>query len=194
MRRLTVTLALVLVGAASLGSSGGARIESWPTCPTDPKAAPTTLWVKNYPTGARIPRGSTWCKDGGTATVKLVGYLQDGKASGYSWSLTINGGLCTNTKNGRYIQFGTRVSPRTKRKATDPPGIFVNDPTKASGLDKWAEVGKGAANWAENATIKWSGLKATFTGVEGQWINNVYTQVKATGTVTCRRLVPVTWG
>ena len=70
--------------------------------------------------------------------------------------MTFPQGLCTTTKNGRYL-FGTRISPVKSRKRNDHPGAFVNHPKPASGLEKWGEFGKGAVKWQENVTTTWTG-------------------------------------
>ena len=177
MRRLIVALGVGAAFAASIVGAGGARETAAFTCPKDAATKGTQNWVRNY----QGFRGSTWCNDGAKVTVKV------GAAT-----VALSNGVCTKTKAGKYLQFGTRVSPLSKRKPADPPGVFVNDPTRVSGLEDWAEIGKGTIKWQENVKIAWTGaLKGTFSGTEGQWIDNVFTQVKAQGTFTCKRLVTV---
>ena len=177
MWRLVAALGVGAICAVSIVGAGSAHETATFTCPKNAATKGTQNWVRNY----QGFRGSTWCNDGAKVTVKV------GAAT-----VTLSNGICTKTKAGKYLQFGTRVSPLSKRKAADPPGVFVNDPTPASGLEDWAEIGKGTVKWQENVKITWTAaLKGRFSGVEGQWIDDVFTQVKAQGTFTCKRLVPV---
>ena len=177
MTRLMLTIAVALLAAAGLSTGGAARDSATFNCPKNAGTKGTQNWVRNY----QGFRGSTWCDDNATIRVTIGGK-----------TLTFPEGLCTATKNGRYLQFGTRISPLKSRKPNDPAGAFVNDPKLASGLDKWGEFGKGAVKWQENVVITWTGPKTgKFSGIEGQWVNNVFTEVKATGTFACKRLVPV---
>ena len=176
MKRLMLTIAVALVAAAGLSTGSAAREDCV-------QLSPERRDERDAELGQELPGISRlhWCDDNATIRVTI-----GGKA------LTFPEGLCTTTKNGRYLQFGTRISPLKSRKPNDPPGAFVNDPKPASELDKWGEFGKGAVKWQENVVITWTGPKTgKFTGVEGQWVNNEFTEVKAAGTFVCKRLVPV---
>ena len=185
MTRLVIALALTLATAAVLTAAGGARVTATAafTCPQNPAASPSTLWVKNY--GGY--RGSTWCNDGATASVSLHADVPGVKIPA---SLSFAGGLCTQTKDGsRYLQIGTRISPASKRKPEDPKGLFLNKPTTNMGGGKWLDIGTPTFRWAAKVTIGWTGLKGNYSGTTGIWIGDKFTNVKATGTLACKRIV-----
>lgn len=193
MRRLIVMLAAGAMGAATLAGGGAARDAAATfKCPANAAATPHTLWVKNY----KGFRGSTWCNDGATASVTIVSRLASNNKIVGSTKLFFSGGLCTKSKQtgSRFLQFGTRVSPLDKRVPEDPPGLFVNDQTAASGADDYGQIGKAKIKWQENVKFAWkAGTKSgTFSGNESQWDdNNERLLVKASGSFTCVRLVPV---
>ena len=179
MTRFAFAFAVALAATGALATTGGAREAAGFTCPKSVTTSQSpTAWVKNYDGY----RGSTWCDDGATASVQV---------SVPPKSLAFTGGVCTQSKkNGSlYLQIGTRVSPAKNRKAKDPKGLFLNNPTASTGLDKWLDIGTPTLQWADNVTIAWKGLKGTFSGKTGLWINDKYTIVKASGSFACKRIV-----
>ena len=187
MTRPVLALAVMLATAAVLTAAGGARVAVTTAfnCPKNPAAAPSTLWVKNYPPGGY--RGSTWCSDGAKANLTLRSTPKSASVPG---SLSFAGGLCTQTKNGsRYLQIGTRISPASKRKPGDPKGLFLNKPTTNTGGGMWLDLGTPTFRWADDVKITWTGLKGTYKGTSGMWIGDTFTQVAVTGSFTCVRIV-----
>jgi hypothetical protein len=190
MARLVITLAACLAATAALTAVGNASEDATTAflCPKNPAASPPTRWVKNYPPGGY--RGSTWCNDGATAALTLKANPAHPKVPG---SLSFAGGLCTQTKDGsRYLQIGTRISPASKRKPTDPKGLFLNKPTTNTGGGKWLDFGTPTFRWADPVKITWSGLKGTYSGTSGMWIGDTFTEVTVKGSFTCARIVKTT--
>jgi hypothetical protein len=104
--------------------------------------------------------------------------------------LAFLGGLCTQTKDGsRYLQIGTRISPASKRKPTDPKGLFLNKPTTNTGGGKWLDLGTPTFRWADPVKITWIGLKGSYSGASSTWIGDTFTKVTVTGSFTCKRIV-----
>ncbi len=186
MTRLALTLILAVAAAAVLAATGGARQAATNAflCPQNPAAKPSALWVKNVGPGFR---GSTWCNDGATAKLTLKATPQ---APGVPPALSFSGGLCTQLKDGsRYLQIGTRISPSSKRKSTDPKGLFLNRPNNTNGGGPYLDLGTPTFRWADDVKISWAGLTGTYSGSSDMWVNDVFTTVKVTGSFSCKRIV-----
>ena len=178
MARLLIAISVALATASAATAMGNAPNATTSfNCPKNPSTKGMTAWVRNY-SGYR---GSTWCNDGAVVNV-TVG----------AKPLTFAGGLCTKSRNGQHVQVGTHVSPDSKRKPSDPPGFILQ---KANpGLEDSISIGMSKVKWWESGDdvkVAWSksALKGTFSGTAGQWINNKYTLVKATGSFRCNRIV-----
>ena len=191
MSRLLFAIAVTVAAATAGASLGSARDEATFNCPKSATAKGTSLWVRNY----AGYRGSTWCNDGATLTVSL-------KYPGHSESLSFPGGLCTKSRNGLHYQAGTHVSPDSSRKAKDPPG-FILQKAGPKNLEDGISIGNSTWKWQESGVwdttdpestgvkITWSNgsLKGSFTGVDGEWVKDKYTLVKAVGSFKCKRIV-----
>jgi hypothetical protein len=143
-------------------------------CPKNAAAKGTNLWTKNY----KGFRGTTWCNDGAVLHVSVAGK-----------PLSFSGGICTSDGNGLHVASGTHVSPPSSRKPTEPPGFSLQKAKAGTGLDNWADIGTPKVQWAAKVKISWTGLKGSFSGTTGQWINDKYTMVKASGSFVCKRIV-----
>ena len=105
-------------------------------------------------------------------------------------TLSFLGGLCTQMKDGsRYLQIGTRVSPSSKRKPTDPKGLFLNKPTNNNGGGPYLDLGTPTFRWADDVKITWTGLKGSYSGSSGMWIDDTFTTITVKGSFTCKRIV-----
>ena len=101
-----------------------------------------------------------------------------------------------------HFQAGTHISPDSARKPNEPPGFFIQkaqpkylEDSVSIGNSKWkwseAGVWDQADSEPQGVKVTWNkgALKGSFAGVEGLWLDNEYTLVKATGTFTCKRIV-----
>jgi hypothetical protein len=177
MSSLQRLLVVAVLGATALAVAAGVArpATSAFVCPKSPSASPPTLWVKNYDGH----RGSVWCDDGATAVVKV--------STGAS-PLIFKGGVCTSPSQGVFISIGVLISG--KRKASDPPGFKTLKWVKSTGTPESASfTRKGTFEWSDEIKITWAGLKGSWSGSDGLWIDNVYTTVKANATFTCKRIV-----
>ena len=152
-------------------------------CPKDPAAA-ATLWLKSYPPSGQR-RGSTWCNDGATATLRLSASPRSAKVPA---SLRFVGGFCTQSKRGdRYVQVGTRISPADSRKRTDPQGLHLIKPRTST--SPWLELGTPTLTWENYAKTTWNGLRGTFSGTSDVFVGGAVRKVTVTGSFVCRRIV-----
>jgi hypothetical protein len=179
MRRLSAALsviALVTVAACFTTSVGVGAAAAPFLCPKDATTTDTQKWVKNFDGY----RGSVWCDDGATAIVRV--------SVGPS-PLIFKGGVCTSATTGTFISIGVVIS-KNQLKATDPPGFKTLKWNKKTSTPEAAAFSRtGKFYWSDEVKIAWNGLTGSWSGSDGQWIANKYTDVKASAKFTCKRIV-----
>jgi hypothetical protein len=174
MRRFAV---LLILPALTLGMTADTSAEAGGfVCPKDASVQDTQKWVRNTPDG----RGSIWCDDGATATVTV--------SVGQS-PLVFKGGVCTSSTAGKFISIGTLISG--KRKASDPRGFKTLKWKPGTGTPEAAAFSSGGKfDWGDEVKITWNGMNGSWSGgIDGMFINDEYTEVKASATFTCKRIV-----
>jgi hypothetical protein len=177
--RLSVAFSVIalLTVAACFGGHVDAGSAAAPfVCPKDATTPDPQKWVKNFGGG----RGSVWCDDGATATVKV--------SVGPS-PLTFKGGVCTSATTGTFISIGAVVSENAL-KASDPPGFKTLKWNKKTGTPEAVAFSRpGKFYWSDEVKITWNGLSGSWSGSDGQWINNKFAEIKASAKFTCKRIV-----
>jgi hypothetical protein len=175
MRRALVALVLAAMAAASVDLVGTGTAASPFKCPKDAGVKETQKWVRDI----ADHRGSVWCDDGASATVKV--------STGRS-PLVFKGGVCTSATTGKFISIGVLISG--KRKASDPAGFKALKWKASTGTPEAVAFSSGGKfDWSDEVKIAWNGLTGSWSGSDGQWINDTYTVVKASAKFTCKRIV-----
>lgn len=176
MHRVVLALAALSAAAAGLIAAAGTGAAATPfVCPKDAGVKDTQKWVRD--TADR--RGSVWCDDGATATVTM---------SVPPSKLVFKGGVCTSATTGKFISIGVLISG--KRKASDPPGFKTLKWKASTGTPEAAAFSQaGKFGWSDEVKITWNGLSGSWSGSDGQWINDKYVDVKASAKFTCKRIV-----
>jgi len=178
MRRFAVALVLVALAAAGwlvAGAGAGAGTVAAPfVCPKDASVKETQKWVRNTADN----RGSVWCDDGASATVKL----SSGKA------LVFKGGVCTSASTGKFISIGVLISG--KRKASDPRGFKTLKWKPSTGTPEAAAFSSGGKfDWSDEVKITWNGLNGSWSGTDGMWIGDKFVDLGASAKFSCKRIV-----
>ena len=177
MRRFAVALGLAVLSlVGSMVAGAGARTAAATfVCPKDASVKDTQKWVRNTADG----RGSVWCDDGASATVKV--------STGPS-PLVFKGGVCTSASTGKFISIGVLISG--KRKASDPRGFKTLKWKSNTGTPEAAAFSSGGKfDWGDEVKIAWNGLNGSWSGSDGMWIGDKFFDVKASAKFSCKRII-----